>query len=482
MRASRILRNFCNLSLGKVLGDLATLALFVLLSRTFGDVGLGKYSFAMAVGGFCMIAADFGLFQYTVREISRLAAPGAAFAKILALRAVMAFLVSGALVVGCLVAPMESETRAVLLLLGLSQVCYALADGFLAFFIAKERMEVAAFGEFAIRTFSAFAAIVTIWLGGSLVAVSAVLAGSYLAGLLVIFAYTKKSLNVVFSGVSLASLRALSVTAIPFAAVPLVRQLSTRMDIFFLGVFLGAATVGIYNAAYRVVFLLFPLFHLASMSILPSASALHGEGDAAYRGLIQQALGTVFLLSVPAAVGLWFIAPDVISLMYGEQFEPSGPVLQALAVLVFTFPTVSILSMTLISSNRERRMAVAEGVGLVVGAALFAVLIPMAGLQGAVLAAIATQMVVLLQMLWALRDFLDWSALARRLSIAAVGSAVFGLALALLPPLPIYGAIPLAMLLYSAALACFRDVRDNEVSVLLQILRKGRRAGRDPQG
>lgn len=469
MRAKRILRNFCNLSLGKVLGDLATLALFVILSRTFGDVGLGKYSFAMALGGFCLIATDFGLFPYTVREISRVAEPpGEVFARILSLRASLALVVSSLLILGCLVAPLEAETRVILILIGLSQVCYALADGFLAFFIAKERMEVAAFCEFLLRTAAALAAILAIWFGGSLLVVATVLAASYFGGLIAIFLFSQRSLGLKFGGVSLQSLRRLFVAAIPFATVPMVRQLATRMDIFFIAMFLGAGTVGIYNAAFRVVFLLFPLFHLASMSILPSASALHGDSDAAYRTLIHRALGSVSLLSLPAAVGLWFVAPDIIDLMYGDQFQPSGAVLQMLAVLVFTFPTVSILNMALIAGHRERRMAVAEGVGLVVGAAMFALLVPLAGLTGAVWAAIATQAVVLFQMIWALRDVLDWPALRQRLLIAAVGSAAFGVPLALLPPLPLFLTIPLAILLYGAAISCFRDVRSKELALLMQ--------------
>jgi O-antigen/teichoic acid export membrane protein len=128
MRAQQILRNFCNLSGGKILGDLSTLAFFIVLSRALGEEGLGQYSFAMAIGGFCLVATDFGLFPYTVREISRLGQEaGKLYKEIIVSRNLVSALVVSVLLLGVFIAPIDGSTRAILILIGVSQVFFALA-------------------------------------------------------------------------------------------------------------------------------------------------------------------------------------------------------------------------------------------------------------------------------------------------------------------------------------------------------------------
>ena len=49
---------------------LFTFILFVLISRKFGQEGIGQYSFAVGLTGFFAVCADFGLYNYSIKEIS----------------------------------------------------------------------------------------------------------------------------------------------------------------------------------------------------------------------------------------------------------------------------------------------------------------------------------------------------------------------------------------------------------------------------
>jgi len=477
VRAQQILRNFCNLSGGKILGDLATLALFVVLSRTFGEEGLGRYSFAMAIGGFCLIATDFGLYSYTIREISRLGRETSKlYREVIVSRNLVGVLVVSVLLLGVFIAPIDGSTRTILALIGVSQVFYALADGFFAFFVAHERMEVAALGEFVRRFLAAVTGISVIWFGGDLVQVALAIALINLVSMIGSYIYAATSFRVPKGGVSLHGVLKMLRAAIPFAVVPVLNQISMRMDILLIGGFLGVAMVGIYNAAFRVVFLLFPLFQFVSIAILPSASMLYNRSRPEFCELIQRSLGVTALLSIPAATGLWLVAPDVIALLFGPQFHRSGDILRLLSVLVLIFPNLAILSIALISCNREKRRAVCEFVGLVLGFVAYCVLIPLGGLSGAVVAAILTQVVILSMMLWALWDVIGLMRIGVRAGIAGLGSAAFALAFIVLPAQPVYVVIPASILIYLGLISCFRDVRENELRALYRFITRRSKA------
>jgi O-antigen/teichoic acid export membrane protein len=290
------------------------------------------------------------------------------------------------------------------------------------------------------------------------------------------YVYVTTSFRIPKGSISLQDVVRVLRAAIPFAIVPILRQASTRMDILLIGVFLGASMVGIYNAAFRVVFLLFPLFHFASIAILPSASTLYDRSRVEFCELIQQSIGVTALLSIPLATGLWLIAPDVIALIFGPQFHRSGDVLRLLAALLLISPILSILGIALISSNREKWRAVSEVVGLVLGFVAYCILIPIGGLSGAVVAAILTQIAILLMMLWALWDLIELKRIAVRAAIAGLGSAAFALPFVVLPPLPIYVVIPASIFIYLGLISCFRDVRENELRTLFRFITRRSKA------
>ena len=72
VRGGRIFRNFSFLTAGKLVGDGSTFLLIVVLSRVFGQEGIGWYAFAMAFTGFFVVLADFGLTPFSIKELSRL--------------------------------------------------------------------------------------------------------------------------------------------------------------------------------------------------------------------------------------------------------------------------------------------------------------------------------------------------------------------------------------------------------------------------
>ena len=70
------------------------------------------------------------------------------------------------------------------------------------------------------------------------------------------------------------------------------------------------------------------------------------------------------------------------------------------------------------------------------------------------------------------RDFISWPKLSRRLGIAILGSGAFAFLFLALPGVSVFLLMPLAVVIYAAIVACFREVREEELSALIELLRK----------
>src|SRR4029077_5609318 len=65
-----VIRNTVWLSVCRIAADLSGLVLFTVISRRFGPMGTGEYSYAFALGAFIAILATSGIEQYGVRQLA----------------------------------------------------------------------------------------------------------------------------------------------------------------------------------------------------------------------------------------------------------------------------------------------------------------------------------------------------------------------------------------------------------------------------
>lgn len=114
-------------------------------------------------------------------------------------------------------------------------------------------------------------------------------------------------------------------------AVNVLAAVTHHADLVVVGRMLGAAALGFYQMAYKVPEMTITvLLWVTSRVLFPAFSRLQAEG----RGLGEAyltALRYVGLLTVPAAVGLAFLAEPVVIILFGEAWKPSVPILRALA-------------------------------------------------------------------------------------------------------------------------------------------------------
>jgi O-antigen/teichoic acid export membrane protein len=467
----KIFKNFGYLSVGKTLGDLFTFLLFVILSRTFGQVGLGQYSFAMALAGFFLVFADFGLYHYSVKEMSRKDEGIAAYyGRIFALRIVMALSVLAVVLIVLPWLPFSQEQKAVIAIIGAYQVFYTLVDGFTAIFVAREEMFIAGLLELTIRLFSALAAIVVMLAGGSLVASLSVLPVITLLQLGWVYILVVRKYGSPRPDFSWRHLVATVKDSSTFAVFRLLSQLSTRLDVVLLGLILGAAAAGVYNAAYRIIFLLMYLAFYASMALFPTASRLYQSSKEDMAAFYHKTLGMIIIFSLPLAAGIWLIAPGLIDLIYGAEFLESVVILRYLAWVVFFAFLQNILGMFLIATDRQVERTKSQWAAVWVNGLGQIILIPLLGVQGAAIATLISEGLLVIVFVVRLRQVFGWPKVGSKAGMSAIGAAIFCLLFVVFSSLSIIVVIPASAILYLAILFLFKDFRENEGRKVIEFL------------
>jgi O-antigen/teichoic acid export membrane protein len=195
-----------------------------------------------------------------------------------------------------------------------------------------------------------------------------------------------------------------------------------------------ATVLGWYGAAYRLFdTLVFLPTIIASAILFPILSQLSVQSRPALQRAMSKGLDLILIVGIPISVGLFTLAEPIIRLIYRQpEFVQAVPALQWLAVGLLLLYINSILSVTLVSLNEERKMTLVAGLALVFNLALNLALIPLFQHVGAAATTAATEGFILAYLLAVTpRDLLARATLAvfAKAGIAAAAMALVLIAL-----------------------------------------------------
>ncbi len=467
----KIFLNFAFLSTGKILGDGLLFLLFVTLARWFGTEGLGMYSFAIALTGFFAAVSDYGLFQFSVKEISRRQGPEGRelTSDILCLRVVLSAGVFLLLLAVSFFLPLSFEEKLIINLVGLYQVLYRIAEGIGAVFVAHEDMHYAGALEIFSKALIALPGIAAAVVLRDLVVTVAVLP----AMTLVVLALCGRVLWRKYGGLSWwrpwSAILRTGREAVPYALSKMLAQVYLRTDVVVIGFMLGSAAAGVYNAAYRLVFFLLVIPQFASFAMLPVTSKLYERSAEKLKDLYSRALNRNIIIGLPAAAGLCLIAPQLIGMIFGEEFGESVLILRLLSWLLLLMCVKSVLSIFLISCNREVDRTRSQWTAAWMNVLGNLVLIPLLGIRGAAITTLVSDGVLVFLLAYRLGTILAWPQVGARVAIGVLGAIAFYVPFTLLPDVPLLLVIPSSVAIYVMVILLFKDIRETEGRMFLDL-------------
>jgi O-antigen/teichoic acid export membrane protein len=160
---------------------------------------------------------------------------------------------------------------------------------------------------------------------------------------------------------------------------------NARLDLLVIPAFLSAAGVGLYSVATNVTSIITTLTGTVALMAFPVAARRGGSPRTVLRTL-QTAVGISVVLAIPLAI----LAPVLLRLVYGAEFEEAAKALRLLLPGALFGTAINVLIAGLLAANRPLLVSVAAGVGAALTIGGLIVFLPIGGI---VAAAIVTSVV-----------------------------------------------------------------------------------------
>jgi O-antigen/teichoic acid export membrane protein len=445
-------------TVGKALVLVIGAASIALLTRYLGPTEYGKYSLALAYLQLFGVLADVGLYTLVVREISKqpertqeLVANTLVLRLVLSLAVVV--LASGI----SLLMPYDRDTRLAILIAGVPLVLGLLNSSLVAVFQARLRMDRAVISETVGRaaTFAAAVAVVALDLGFYAVVATAAI-GAFVT-LVVTAALARRFVSLRLRADRLLW-RRLLLTSVPLGLAIAVNDLYVRADTFIISLFRPFDEVGLYALSWRILEVTTTLPLILLTTVFPLLSRYVVEDLARARRAMQTTFGVLAILGVPLAISGFMLAPQVIELVAGSEFEDAGVPLSLLLVSGALSFVNGLFGFSLIAADRQLDVLRVNLSGLACNVALNLALVPPLGIDAAAASAIASEAIIMGGYLVLVRRRLQFVPRLLVVGRALAAATVMAVPLVLLRGQELWLLAPLALLVYGAALHAFGGI------------------------
>jgi O-antigen/teichoic acid export membrane protein len=179
--------------------------------------------------------------------------------------------------------------------------------------------------------------------------------------------------------------------SIPLTGTKAAGKIDNQFDTVLVGFFLTPMAVSYYVVSKQVVTFIERPASALGFTLGPTAAAESTAGNTeSLSQIYEKALINVFLLYVPAAVGLILVAEPMIELVFGAEYLGAVPVLQILSIYAVALSINMVISTGLDYLGRARIRAILKGITSIMNVGLNIVLIPLLGVIGAAVATVIT--------------------------------------------------------------------------------------------
>ncbi len=368
------------------------------LARIVGAENLGKFYFANALVAYFLLGASLGIPIYGSREIAKtranLEAAAGLFSELFLINLCSSLLAFATLALAAIYIPQLSDHSTVILILSIMLISNIFSVDFA--FHGIENYANPAFRAFITKSVSLL--LIFLLVGNP---------DDYLiyAGIVVI-AHFGYNLHGFFSLPFRMKLRGLNLGR-HFKRILVVFGLALTINTYFnldsvmLGLMSHPESVALYNVAVKTNKVVVMLLLGIGAVVVPRVSFYLKSGmEREFAALSQKSVGLTYFVALPSMAGIFVLAPAIVQVVFGEEFAQSTLTMRICAPLIILVGLTSFLSVqVLFPIGREKAILYSALVAAISNLGLNLILIPKYANNGAAIATVITELIVLLLLL-----------------------------------------------------------------------------------
>jgi O-antigen/teichoic acid export membrane protein len=435
---------------GKAVTVAIGLASIAILTRYLGTEDYGRYTLALTYTQLFAVLADVGLFTIVVREISRHPERTERLVgNTLTLRLLLALAAIAVAALLSLLLPYDRDVRVAIVLAGLPLLFGMLNTTFVTVLQARLRMGRAVVGDVAGRAVSLGAVGIVVALDLGFFAVIGTAAAGALATAAVTMLLTRPLVRL--RPLSEAVVwRRLLVMALPLGLALAVNELYFRADTLIISLYEPYDQVGLYTLAYRMLELTLVFGTVFLTTTFPLLSRAVASDEPRARRTIQLSTELFVALGAPLVAGGLVLAPELVELAAGNDFEDASTPLRILLGAGALAWVNGVFGYALIAKDRQLSALWLNVSALVFNVALNLALVPVYGIVVAAVVTLASELLILAGSYVLMRRYFDFFPVPRTLAPALLAAVVMGGVLWTLRDGPVVLLVPLGAALYAA--------------------------------
>ncbi len=328
-----------------------------LVTNYLGPSGTGEYNTITTYINFFIVIADLGLFSITVREIAK--NPGQEqkiLSNVFIIRLVTAILAS--LVAAALVFSTRYNWNIKLgTMVASFYIFFNLISSIYDMILqARLKMQFSALAEFISKLVALIALFIIIKMNGNFLWVISTITLTAVLVLIIKWFFAQRFLRFK-PGYDRAVAGWIFAAAWPMGIVFILNNLFFKIDTLILFSIKGAAEVGIYSVAYRVLEVTAFVGAYFANSLKPVISRNIAKNKDYVSAILTKAFLIMVVLSLPITIISLVFAKEIIIFLSNEEFIAGS---NALILLSFTLPFIylDILLGELLVANDERRLLI----------------------------------------------------------------------------------------------------------------------------
>ena len=383
----RIVANVVSILSSDVMNRATTFVLYALVARHLGAHEFGQMALALTLFYTFQVLAAAGLKTLVTREVAKDRAETGRYLVNGSLVAVVA----SALAIGVLLAFVRlmdyaADTAAVIALLALGLLPFALASVCEAIFQAWERMHYIAIAGVPVNVARIGLAFLGLQHGYGLYHLLVMFMASYAVVAVVEWWLVRSLLDRPLPRPGARFATSLVRATATFLGIDVLIAVASSLNVILLSKLSNETEVGLYSASVQLLVPVALLLQSVVLSIFPLLCKQGAANLAGMKRIANQVIVLLMAVVLPLVVGLCFLADAALLMLYGnEDFLPAADLLRIASWSLVPLALTSILGQVLMASGRERLTLGLVAAHLVGNLVLGLVLIGQFGAVGAVI-------------------------------------------------------------------------------------------------